>query len=78
MNLKEIFENDKRGLFGKPTFIKEINECVVVNYYGQGDSHFGLFCFDIKEGWKFLKYLPFEMKDFSDKDKINIIKNYCL
>jgi hypothetical protein len=56
--LKDVFENDKRGLPGLPHFVKQVaDDLAIIDYCGQGFSHTGLFKFQKENGWIFIEYI---------------------
>ena len=75
MNLKDIFEVDKRGL-SKQNFVEQFDDTtVILSYYGQGFSHEGLFSYDENSGWKFERYYDREFETLSEEKQSKMMQD---
>jgi hypothetical protein len=79
-NLKELFDTDPRGRINPQigdAFVEQINDnTAILSYYGQGDSHEGIFSYDIKTGWKFEKYYDRWFENLSNQEKSESFKKF--
>jgi len=75
MDLKEIFEKDKRGVHTGASFVEQISDTTAIHsYYGQGFGHEGIFSYD-ENGWKFEKYYDREFEKLSEEGKAKLMND---
>lgn len=74
-DLKEAFENDKRGMRDMANFVEQLDEATaIIGYYGMGDTHEGKYFYDPALGWKFIECYDRYWENLSDEGKVDFIK----